>query len=114
MAEPPVQVIAVPLWLTCEAVVEQAPVVELLAHHPDHDLVGHEVAPVHVRDGLEPGGRARSRRGAEQITGGEVHHAVVLRDAHGLGALPGTLLPQQDETYAARHVVDAGQARKPS
>ena len=63
----------------------------------DHDLVGDELAGVHVALGLEPERGALRDRGAEHVARREVRDAVVLGEPRGLRALSGTLLAEQHE-----------------
>ena len=94
-----------------EAVAERAAGREALLDDADHDLVGDELAAVHVALGLEPERGALRRLGAEELARREMGDAEVLAEARRLGALAGTLLAEQHE---ARQRQGSAQLRNPS
>ena len=94
-----------------EPVVERAARREALLHQPERDLVGDELALVHVALGLEPERGAVGRLVAKHVAGRKVREAKMLSEARGLGALAGTLLAQQHQARLRRQ---PGQLRNPS
>ena len=60
---------------------------------PIDDLVGDELAGVHVALGLEPERGAQRDRGAEHVAGRQVRDAVVLRERAACVPLPAPCLP---------------------
>ena len=62
---------------------------EPVEQHPDRDLVGHELAALHVAAGLEADRRAFLDGRPEQVAGGDVGHAQPFGEDRGLGALAG-------------------------
>ncbi len=80
-----------------EPVVERAARREALLHDPDDDVVGYELAAVHVALGLEPERRSERRLGPEDVAGRQMRDAVPLPQTLGLGSLAGPLLPEQHE-----------------
>src|SRR5215210_2980705 len=89
-----------------EAVV--ALVLDLVEDHRDHELVGHQLALVHVLLGLlaELGAVLDVR--AQEVARTDVGQPEVLGQSRGLGALPGPGRAQQDEVQLAH------EARKPT
>ena len=69
-----------------------------LFDHADHDLVGNELARVHVALGLETERRALGGLRAEHVAGRHMRDAIVLGQAHALRSLAGALLPEQHES----------------
>ena len=81
-----------------EAAAERTARDHALLDDADDDLVGHELARVHVALRLEPErGSLRGLR-AEHVAGRDVDHAEVIRQTGRLRALPGTLPPEQHES----------------
>jgi hypothetical protein len=82
--------------------VEQEAVAGLVALHAleddaDDDVVGDELAPVHVLLGLLPELGALRDGGPQHVPGRDVGQVEVLLQALGLGALPGPRGAEQDE-----------------
>ena len=82
--------------------VEQEPVAgvivgESLDDHPDDDLIGNQLALVHVLLGEQPELAAGLARGAQDVAGRDVRQAEVLGQQRGLGALAGAGRTQQDQ-----------------
>src|SRR3954453_14215785 len=71
--------------------------VQGLQDHADDEPVGDEVARVHVLLGLPAELGALGDGGAQDVAGGEVREAEVVREALGLGALAGARGSDQDE-----------------
>ncbi len=81
-----------------EAVAERTARDHALFDHADDDLVGDEIARVHVALRLEPErGSLRGLR-SEHVSGRDMNHAEVFRQTGRLSALPGTLSPEQHES----------------
>jgi hypothetical protein len=87
-----------------EAVLHGTPLDEVLLHDADDDVVGHQLAGVHVGLHLGTDGRAVLDRGAEDIAGGQVLDAETLGEHRGLRALPRARLAEQDDTRTYLHV----------
>ena len=86
--------------------VEQEPVarlgaVEPLHHHPADQVVGHEVAAVHVLLGLLAELALLLDRLAQDVAGGVVGQVEVGDQPLGLGALAGAGRAEQDEVQLA-------------
>ena len=82
--------------------------VEPVVDHAVGDVVGHELAGVHVPLGLDAERGLVLQVRAEHVPRGDVGDAVPLRDATGLGALPGTGGSEHDDAHVlAPLVVDA-------
>ena len=86
--------------------VEQEAVAGLVGVHPlgDHardQVVGHQIAPVHVLLGLPAELRLLLHRPAQDVAGGVVGKVEVLPEARGLGALAGARRAEQDEVELA-------------
>ena len=86
--------------------VEDEPVAGLVAveavhDHADDQLVGHEVAAVHVLLGLPAELRLVLHRLAQDVAGREVGKVEVVDQPLGLGALPGPGRAEQDEVQLA-------------
>ena len=67
------------------------------AIRPDHHLVGHQVAPIHVLLRLVPELGALADRGAKDVAGRVVRQAEVLLQPLALGSLAGPGRAEQDE-----------------
>ena len=94
-----------------EAVAERAAGREALLDHADHDLVGNELAAVHVALGLEPERGALLRLRAEELSRGEMGDAEVLAEARRLSPFAGALLAEQNQARLRR---GRAQLRNPS
>ena len=94
-----------------EAVAERAAGREALLDDADHDLVGDELAAVHVALGLEPERGSLRCLGAEELARGQMGDAEVLAEARRLSAFTGTLLAEQNK---ARLPEARAQLRNPS
>jgi hypothetical protein len=86
-----------------EAVLDRLALGEALDDDPEHEVVGHEVASVHVALRLAPCRRAGGDGGAEQVASGDVRDAVPLGEAGGLRPFPRPLLAQQDKPRTTTH-----------
>ena len=62
--------------------------VEAVEEHPDGDVVGHELAAVHVATGVAADGGALSEGRSEEVAGGDVRDPETLAQDLGLGPLP--------------------------
>ena len=94
-----------------EAVAERPAGHDALLEDAHHDLVGDELALVHVPLCLEPKRGTEPRLRAEDLAGRQVHDGVVIGEPAGLGSLAGTLLAEQHE---ARRRPPHAQLRNPS
>ena len=94
-----------------ETVAERTTGREALLDDADHDLVGDELAAVHVALGFEPERGALLRLGAEELARREMGNAEVVAQARRLGSLPCPLLTEQHE---ARKRQGSAQLRNPS
>jgi hypothetical protein len=73
---------------------------EPLLHQPDHHLVRHEPARIHVALGLEPERRTRRLRLAKHVAGGHLGDAPLSGDAAGLGAFARAGRAEEDHARA--------------
>ena len=93
-------------------------------HHPADEVVGHEVAPVHVGLGLFAEVAPLLDRSAQDVAGGVVGQPEVRDEPLGLGALAGAGWAEQDEvqlrhlrgkaTWRRQSTVDSRQGRASS
>ena len=66
---------------------------EPVQEHPDGDVVGHELAAVHVAARLQPDRRAVADGGPEQVARRDVRQPEVPREGRRLGPLAGAREP---------------------
>src|SRR5262249_19871310 len=69
---------------------------QTLGHHAIHELVGNQVTASHDVSGFNPYWCAALHLLAQNVTGGNLRHAVVLGDTLGLRALAGAGRTRQD------------------
>ncbi len=81
-----------------EAVAERTAGDDALLDDTHDDLVGDEIARIHVALGLEAERGPLRGLGAEHVAGRDMDHPVVVRQTGRLGALTGTLSPEQHES----------------
>ena len=72
---------------------------QALGHDADDDLVGDQLARVHIGLGLQPDGRAVLDGGAEDVAGGDGGDAQLGTEDLSLGAFAGAGGAQQDQLH---------------
>jgi hypothetical protein len=73
---------------------------ETLLHEPDHHVVGHEPAGVHVALGFEPERRLRRHRLAQHVASGHLGHAPLRGEGARLSALARPRRAEEDDARA--------------
>jgi hypothetical protein len=72
-------------------------------HHGHRDLVGHQVAGVHVDLGLQAELGLAAHVGPKDVAGGDGRHPEPVRDDLGLGPLAGSGRAQQHDAHQRRN-----------
>ena len=86
---------------------------EGVGHHRDHQVVGHQLAPVDdLADPVAELGPGLDL-GAQQVAGGQVGHPEVGGEDGPLGALAGPRRPHEHEAHRSQHARRVADARPP-
>ena len=63
------------------------------------NFVGHQLAGIHHRLGLQSNRRSRPDRRAQHVAGRKLRNVVAFNDMSGLGALSGAGRPEKDDNH---------------